>query len=129
MRAQLALDWLLMLGLVLIIFLALLSVYLDKRDYYRETNSKLASLAAAQRFAWVFDSVLAAGNGTSYNLTLPHTLDTGETYSIRLVSNRIEIISRVNASYPLASSATGTTTFFPNATIQLTNVNGGILIG
>ncbi|MFH0961957.1 MAG: hypothetical protein V1820_04705 [archaeon] len=89
-NAQSSFELLFSWGLVLLLFTAMMGVYLDKAGYLARESDALESRAIAEEFASAANSVHLSGPGALASFWLKHSLKSGENYTLRVVGNRVE---------------------------------------
>ncbi len=131
MKAQVAIDLLIASVILFIIFLSVFGLYADRFQAAIETRQRLSASRVAELVAWNANTVLQSVNGTKTIVRLPSMLATGDSYSIRAVSRRIEVEwhNKTEARPLLTSLVSGAGALAPGKNVSITNVDGGIVFG
>lgn len=127
-RSQVSFDFLAIWSVVLILFLALMGVYVDKSGALADESVRLSALGIARGFARSADAVYLAGPGGFESVWLLPSLPDGQNYSIRVLGSRVEVNwTRGSVSEPLIFSnfnGTATAVLSSGNSTNLTNIGG-----
>lgn len=121
-------EALVIIGITLTIFLALLALYLDKESDYRNARAYYSAYETAGQVARAVNHVLQAGNATSTTVQLKQNLETGENYTLGVIGRRVEVAfeNRTAGALVLTNNFSNADVLSPGKTIKITNVNGVI---
>lgn len=137
MKAQISYDFLAIASLILFVFLILFEIYIVEDSRARIIENIVSARRIANMVARGVDEVIQT-NGTSTQVNLPETLDTGDSYflSIKSLGRRVDIfwpISSQNSSLSvpfLTSNVTdiniSKTEGSGATTVTISNINGAI---
>jgi len=138
-KGQISLDFLAIVIFAFIIFLEMFQVYALESASAGIMESKISALRIGSRVARTINEVSRA-NETSAVITIPGSLDTGETYylSIRATGRRVDVfwpISTQNRSVGVAILTSNVTelnisksTGSGQSTLNITNLDGEVRI-
>jgi len=137
MRAQISFDLLAIATFTLLIFLIIFELYILESNRVRIIENRLDAKRIANMVVRGINGVMRI-NGTSVQVGLPETLESGESYflSIRGVGRRVDISwpvssSNVSLSVPLLTSNVTDINITKTAgsgitNVDISNVNGAI---
>jgi hypothetical protein len=137
MKGQIGYDLLVIVVFILFVFLIFFEIYILENNRIRILEGRLSAKRVANLVARGVNEVMQV-NGTTLQVTLPETLDTGDSYflSIKSVGRRVDVfwpVSSNNASLSiplLTSNITEvdiTKTVGSGVTVvNISNMNGAI---
>lgn len=135
-KAQLSSEFIIVLSIVLMVFLFFLSTIAKRSDDYIYNKRLMDAKELNELVSTQINTIFIAGHGTSTKVMLPPNLKDSTNYTISIYPSEriVEItwMSKNNLRYYttqiLTSNISGKTTQI-NSEINLTNIDGGILIG
>lgn len=135
-RAQASAEFIISIGIMLIVFLALSGIITQQYDRYQLQRVDEAARTIIQTFTLQLDAVYVAGDGAMATITLPASIDSANDYNITVFPDAR--IARINYNNPgwfttkdtaLPTSAITGRMSGINSTVTLRNVNGVVVIG
>ncbi|NYZ78587.1 hypothetical protein H0N99_00390 [Candidatus Micrarchaeota archaeon] len=138
-KIQISFDFLVIVIFAFIIFLEMFQVYALESMSARITESRISALRVGSRIARAINEVLKA-NGTNAVVTIPESLDTGDTYyvSVKASGRRVDVfwpISTQNRSVGVAILTSNVTQLNKSksagsgqSTINITNSDGFVKV-
>jgi hypothetical protein len=135
-RAQASAEFIISIGIMLVVFLALSGIITQQYDRYQLQRVDEAARAIIQTFTLHLTAVHVAGDGAKATITLPASIDTPNDYNITVFPDAR--IARIDYNNPgwfttkdtaLPTSAITGRTSGINSTVTLRNENGVIIIG
>ncbi len=136
MKAQASAEFIISIGIMLVVFLALSGILMQQYDRYQDQRVDEAARTIIQRFTLQLAAVHIAGDGASATITLPASIDFPGDYNITVFPDAR--IARIDYNNPgwftikdaaLPTSAITGRTSGINATVTFRNVNGVVVIG
>jgi hypothetical protein len=136
-KGQMSMDFLAIVIFAFIIFLEMFEVYVLESNSARIIESKTSASRVGSSIARTINEVSKA-NGTSALVTIPESLDTGETYyvSIKATGRRVDVfwpISAQNTSIGVAILTSNVTELNISKSVgsgqtalNITNLNGAV---
>ena len=130
MRAQITVDFIIILLVVLSIFSVLMGIYITKSRGVSEVMSKLESERIGENIAWSVNGVSRGGDGARMEIYIPDAID-GEAYYVSVQGRWVEVVwshggSENHLAVPLMTNSTKGNTFMPGSLLTITN-RGGIV--
>ncbi len=130
MRAQITVDFIIILLVVLSIFSVLMGIYITKSRGVSEVMSQLESNRLGENIAWSVNGVSRGGDGARAEIYIPDAID-GEAYYVSVEGRWVEVVwnhggSENRLSVPLMTNSTKGDTFMPGSLLTITN-RGGIV--
>ena len=131
MKAQISVDFIIIISIALIVFLYLFSIIDKRNDELYSTRTSLYAKSVSDTLAFNINSVFLAGNGFKKNILLQNKLkdDTGYNLNIYPTEHLIKIAwnNRQYSSPILTSSISGDLSLLPGE-YEIANINGVITI-
>ncbi len=121
-KAQISVEFLIIIGVALIMFMFLFKIAADKSQQFAVQSSQLYAKQLTDKVAQNVNSIYLAGNGASKTIILPETMMNNLDYSINFYPdyNLVEI-NYSNGKY-------ASFLFVPEIQTNLTNINYPITI-
>jgi len=137
-KAQISMDLLFIAAVVLILFLFLFQIYLQRADSVRIFQSGLAAQRVADDIGRSIDHAWLGGNGSVSHASLPESLPNGMAYNVSLRGRQVLVLYPAGAGTRVASYITSTSsvtainfTLAPlggGKSLNVTNLNGSIVV-
>ncbi|PIN68824.1 hypothetical protein COV93_07950 [Candidatus Woesearchaeota archaeon CG11_big_fil_rev_8_21_14_0_20_43_8] len=136
-KAQISLDFILVLAFIFIIFTVLLAMTGKQNHSFSESKARSYARAEADTMASIINSAYIGGSGTTASVVLPGTLKGNVAYQIEVLpAHRLVQITwgsdgdqKHYASTLCTSSVDGSLANLSDGSYQLTNHGGVIIIG
>ena len=134
-KSQIASEFLILLGIGLIISLATLALSEQSEEQIYALRAKQYAKLEADRLSSGINTVYLLGDGAVKNLSLPHSLKDGSNYMLAIYpESRIVLINytvqgkeKLHTSTIITSNVTGIINI-SNRNIKLSNANGVVTI-
>jgi len=130
-RGQFSFDLMIVVGIMLVLFLALFQFYVGKAEGAANTRAKLSAKAITDSLAARINSVAQSGNGTVSRFRLPQTIADGKNYTIGIPGRRVEVSAdgmSVSSLISAAATVSGDLNLKKGGEIQISNVDNGIFV-
>lgn len=129
MKGQVSIDFIITLSLLMILFLFVFEVALDKQEFTRERIARLEAESKANTLARLIDGVYQAGDGTSLQKSFYQSLRNNRPYNMTVsaASMRVEIRWE-NYFYTAPIQASEVVAGEVNGTVSIRNIGGRIYV-
>ena len=132
-KGQAAVDFMVILAVALVLFLALFSLAEGKSNALEQKSAKLYATQVAESIAMELNAVFLAGDGANRTVQLPQTLD-GAAYNLSIYGEHRRVVvefdrgeRQSSAAMLLTARVTGNLTNRHSA-MKITNYGGGIVV-